>query len=68
MADHTPRVGLAALVGAVGICCGLPVLATLGVLGFVTGVSMASWTLVVFGVVMAVLGLRSLRTRRGGTP
>lgn len=66
MGDRVPGLGLAALFGAVGICCGLPVLATLGLLGFLAGVSLASWTLVGLGVVLAVLGLRNVRERRGG--
>ncbi|HEY9562176.1 MAG TPA: hypothetical protein VIR30_00265 [Nocardioides sp.] len=33
---------VAAVVGAVGICCGLPVLLSLGVLGAVAGMSLQS--------------------------
>jgi len=48
---------------ALGICCGIPVLATLGALGFLAGLSMTSWMLVVLGAVAAVVGgWRAFRT------
>lgn len=55
MREGTPGIGWAAA-AALGICCGIPVLATLGALGFLAGLSMTSWTLVVLGAVVAVAG------------
>lgn len=56
MRESTPGIGWAAAAAALGICCGIPVLATLGALGFLAGLSMTSWTLVVLGAVAAVAG------------
>lgn len=69
MAERTPGTGLlAAAAATVGICCGLPVLATLGALGFLAGLSVTSWALVVLGAVAAVIGGWSFfgRRRRAG--
>jgi hypothetical protein len=51
--------------GAVGICCGLPVLLSLGVLGAVAGMSLQSWALIGVGLVLVVLGwVTRVRRRR----
>ena len=48
-----------------GICCGLPVLLSLGVLGAVAGVSLQSWALIGVGLVLVVLGwVTRVRRRR----
>ncbi|WP_207081512.1 hypothetical protein [Nocardioides sp. S5] len=47
---------MAAVVGAVGICCGLPVLLSLGVLGAVAGMSLQSWALIGVGLMLLALG------------
>lgn len=47
---------MAAVVGAAGICCGLPALLSLGVLGAVAGMSVQSWALIGVGLVLVVLG------------
>jgi len=68
MRDRMGTVGpVAAVVGAVGICCGLPVLLSLGVLGAVAGVSLQSWALIGVGLVLVVLGWVT-RVRRGRCP
>lgn len=57
MRDRVGAVGpVAAVVGAVGICCGLPLLMSLGALGAVAGMSLQSWALIGVGVVLVVLG------------
>lgn len=56
MRERTPGIGLAAAAAALGICCAIPMLATLGALGFLAGLSMTSRTLVVLGAVTAVAG------------
>jgi len=57
MRDRAQGFGLAAAVaGTFGICCGIPVLATLGPVGFLAGLSLASWTLIGLGAAAAVLG------------
>ena len=57
MRERTPGIGLvAAAAAALGICCGIPVLAAVGALGFLAGLSMTSWMLVVLGAVAAVVG------------
>jgi len=46
----------AAVGSALGLCCGLPVLFSLGVLGSVAGLSVSSWALIGLGLVLAALG------------
>jgi hypothetical protein len=54
----------AGLAGAFGICCGIPVLGTLGLLGFLAGLSLASWTLIGLATAAAVVGgLRLFKNR-----
>ncbi|KAB2811005.1 hypothetical protein F9L07_03470 [Pimelobacter simplex] len=56
---------MVAVVGAVGICCGLPVLLSLGLLGAVAGMSLQSWALIGVGLVLLVLGwVTRVRRRR----
>ncbi|UUW87745.1 hypothetical protein [Pimelobacter simplex] len=56
---------MVAVVGAVGICCGLPVLLSLGLLGAVAGMSLQSWALIGVGLVLVVLGwVTRVRRRR----
>ncbi|GIM62314.1 hypothetical protein Pve01_91780 [Planomonospora venezuelensis] len=56
MGDRVGAVGpVAAVLGAVGICCGLPVLLSLGVLGAVAGMSLQSWALIGVGLVLVAL-------------
>ena len=47
---------IAALAGALGLCCGLPILLSLGIVGAIAGVSLQSWALIGFGLVLATLG------------
>lgn len=69
MPNRTPGIGLAAvLAGAFGIRCGIPLIATLGLLGVLAGLSLASWALIGFGAAAVAFGLGQLfrRTRRSG--
>lgn len=43
------------VVGALGLCCGLPVLLSLGFLGALAGISLGSWVLIALG--LAIVGL-----------
>ncbi len=52
----TPFAAVAAAGGVLGVCCGLPVLFSLGVAGAVAGLSVSSWALIGVGLVLAVLG------------
>lgn len=54
MRDRAQGIGLVA--GALGICCAIPVLATLGLLGFLAGLSLASWALIGLSAAAAALG------------
>lgn len=58
---------VAAVAGVLGLCCGLPLLVSLGVLGAVAGVSVRSWVLVGLGLVLAVVGWALWARRRRGT-
>lgn len=66
MRDRMGTVGpVVAVVGAVGICCGLPMLLSLGLLGAVAGMSLQSWALIGVGLVLVVLGwVTRVRRRR----
>jgi len=58
-----------AIAAAVGLCCGLPVLLSLGVLGATAGLSRQSWALMGLGLGLAVLGwVRLTRHRRSTGP
>ncbi len=64
MGERAPGLGWVALAGGLGLCCGLPLLGTLGLLGFVAGPSSASWTLIGLGAAAVVLGAwQALRTQ-----
>ncbi len=70
MPSRTPGIGLAAAVaGAFGICCGIPILATIGVVGLLAGLSTASWALIGLGAATAAFGgwRRLHRCRHSGT-
>ena len=54
---------LAAGASVLGICCGLPLLASAGVLGAVAGIGLGSWLIVALAVVVGVVG--PVRWRRG---
>lgn len=57
MRDPIGTIGpIAAVAGALGLCCGLPVLLSLGVLGAVAGLSLQSWALIGLGLVLAAAG------------
>lgn len=57
MRDQMSVIGpIAALAGVLGVCCGLPVLLSLGALGAFAGASMQSWALVAVGFLLAVAG------------
>lgn len=60
--------GTGLLAATLGICCGLPVLATLGALGFLTGLSTTNWVLIGLGAVATVIGGWTVlgRRRRSG--
>lgn len=46
----------AALAAALGLCCGLPILWSLGVVGAIAGWSLESWFLLGIGLTLAALG------------
>ena len=57
MADRSSPASLAGLLAVgLGVCCGLPVLASLGVLGAIAGLSIRSSVLVAIGAGGAVTG------------
>jgi hypothetical protein len=66
MRDRVPTIGpIAAMAGAIGLCCGLPVLLSLGIAGAIAGWSLQSWVLIGLGLVLAGAGwARWVRGRR----
>ncbi len=60
-----PVAAVAAFAGVLGLCCGLPVLLSLGVLGAIAGLSFQSWALIGLGLLVAVVGgVRWINRRR----
>lgn len=66
MRERIATIGLiAAVAGAFGLCCGLPVLLSVGVVGAIAGWSLQSWALI--GLALAAIGYaRWARGRRRG--
>jgi uncharacterized membrane protein YidH (DUF202 family) len=66
MRDRIATIGpIAAVAGVLGICCGLPVLLSIGVVGAIAGWSLQSWVLIGLGLVVAAVGwVRWARSRR----
>jgi len=57
MRDRMATLGpIAAVAGAFGLCCGLPVLLSMGVVGVIVGSSLQSWALIGLGLVLATVG------------
>ncbi len=55
----------AAVAGVLGLCCGLPVLLSLGVLGARAGLSLQSWALIGAGLILPAVAMVGLATHRG---
>lgn len=51
-------------VAAVGVCCGLPILGSLGVAGVVVGAGTGSWLVAAVALITAVIGMVRWRRRR----
>ncbi|MGB7448618.1 MAG: hypothetical protein WA892_05770 [Ornithinimicrobium sp.] len=63
-----PIAPVAAIAGALGLCCGLPVLLSLGVVGAIAGWSLQSWALIGLGLALTAPGrARLVRGRRHDT-
>ena len=66
MRDRIVTLGpIAAVAGVLGLCCGLPVLLSIGAVGTVVGWSLQSWALIGVGLAVAAIGwARWARSRR----
>jgi len=54
MPDRIATMGpIAAVAGAFGLCCGLPLLLSMGLVGALAGWSRQSWALIGFGLALA---------------
>lgn len=53
-----------ALLGALGLCCGLPVLLSAGFLGALAGISLGSWVLISLGLATVAFALWRRYERR----
>ena len=57
MRDRITTIGpIAATADAIGLCCGLPVLLSLGIAGAIAGWSLQSWVLIGLGLAAARMG------------
>lgn len=69
MRDRPWGVGATGVVlGVLGLCCGLPVLLSLGLLGALAGISSGSWVLIALGLATVAYGLWRLNERRHRSP
>lgn len=70
MRDRITTIGpIAATADAIGLCCGLPVLLSLGIAGAIAGWSLQSWVLIGLGLALAAAGwARWVRGRRRNRP
>lgn len=60
---------IAAIGGVLGLCCGLPLLLSLGVLGAVAGMSLQNWAPIGAGLLLAAVWLgRVLRRQQSRDP
>lgn len=66
MRDRITTIGpIAAVAGAFGLCCGLPVVLSMGIVGAIAGWSLQSWSLIGLGLALAAIGwARMARNRR----
>ncbi len=68
MRERISTVGVTGtLVGALGLCCGIPVLLALGSLSALAGITWGSWLLIALGLVTLAFGIRR-RHARGPRP
>ena len=68
MGDRIATIGpIAAVAGVLGICCGLPVLLSIGVVGAIAGWSLQSWVLIGLGLALAAAGATRWARRRDRT-
>jgi type IV secretory pathway TrbD component len=68
MAERTTPITVGAVAVVFGVCCGLPLLLSAGVLSIVAGLGVGSWLLATIGVAgIAVVALRAQR-RAKATP
>jgi threonine/homoserine/homoserine lactone efflux protein len=69
MRDRISIVGATgALLGALGLCCGLPVLLSLGFLGAFAGLSLGSWVLLALGLATVAFAVWRRHQRRHRSP
>ncbi|WP_041546441.1 MULTISPECIES: hypothetical protein [unclassified Nocardioides] len=70
MGERGSGVGVVATAAAgLGLCCGLPLLASLGALGLLAGLSTGTWILVAVGATIAGFGgWRVVGRRRRACP
>ncbi len=65
MRDRIATMGpIAAVAGAFGLCCGLPLLLSMGVVGALAGWSLQSWGLLGVGLALASVGWARWAVRR----
>lgn len=61
-------VPLAAGVSVLGVCCGLPLLASAGVLGAIAGIGFGSWLIVALAAAVGLVGLVRWRRTAASCP
>jgi len=64
MRDRIATIGPIAAASAFGLCCGLPLLLSMGVVGALAGWSLQSWALIGVGLALASVGWARWAVRR----
>lgn len=65
MGERASTIGsVGGLVALMGLCCGVPILASVGVAGAIAGIGFGSWIVIALACVVAVVGV--IRWRRTG--
>jgi len=69
MRDRMSAVGATgAVLGVFGLCCGIPVLLSLGFLGAFAGISLGSWALIALGLATVAFGVWRRQLHRSPRP
>lgn len=57
MGERASTIGsVGGLVAVMGVCCGVPILASIGAIGAIAGIGLGSWVIIALAAVVVVIG------------